>query len=149
MLEKKAAYELLKNNFEIIRGVKLNNTQAANVYEFSLDNKDYVLFHRHKNEKGSLMVHFFPEALDTFDSQAEGRIAVLGYTICYINPLTKKEEMVLLISTVDNIRQQLMNPYNSAVIRGEKTNNVIIKFDPYSWSIMEQEADFITARFCI
>ena len=95
------------------------------------------------------MVHFSPDALERFEIQAGDRVAVLGYTICYVNPNSKKEEMLLLAATLSNIRNQLNNPYNSAVIRGEKTNNIIIKFDSYSLSIMERENDLLTARFCI
>lgn len=149
MLEKSVAFDVLKHSLELIKGFQLKKTHSANVYEFCVEERKYVLFHRHKNEKGSLMVHFSPDALERFEIQAGDGAAVLGYTICYVNPNSKKEEMILLAATLSNIWNQLSNPYNSAVIRGEKTNNIIIKFDSYSLSIIERENDLLTARFCI
>lgn len=149
MLEKTVAFDVLKHNLELIKGFRLEETNSANMYEFYVEERKYVLFHRHKNEKGSLMAHFSPDAFDNFEMQAGDGVAVLGYSICYVNPNSKKEEMLLIVATVGNIRNQLDNPYNSAVIRGEKTNNIILKFDSYSLSIMERENDLLTARFCI
>lgn len=149
MIDKREAYSILEFSLERLCGVKVGVTQCANMYEFEKKEKKYVLFHRHKNETGSLMVHFSPNALEKFEQQAGERIAVIGYTIDFFNPSTECNELVMLVMTVENLRRQLKNPYNTSVLRGAKTNNIILKFDSYSLSILERENDFLTVRFCM
>ena len=80
----------LEIQFKII-GATIKPFDKANSFTFVLNGETYTLYHRCKNEKGSLLCHLEPKNLEKMiDNSAESTIPYLAFSVTYLNKDTEK-----------------------------------------------------------
>lgn len=150
MIDKKEAMMWIEGQL-LMLNINVMPCQYANMYTFTWKGKEYLLHHRHKKEKGSLLCHITEDSLTAMrHSGGEQQCPCMAYSMSYENLLTGRKELYVLIATIENIYEQLANPYNKAIIRGKTTGNIIFKYGTdLERNILDESCDILTARLVL
>lgn len=150
MINKDNVKKWLEIQLETI-GATIKASDKANSFNFVLNGETYTLYHRHKNEKGSLLCHLEPKDLEKMiEDSPEHTIPCLAFSVTYTNKDTEKKELFMFILTIDNIYYQVENKYNTSIKLGEKTGNYIFKYgSDIEKNILNDSCDILTARLVI
>ena len=149
MADKNVAKKIMEVQLQAL-GIELNNTSKANRYSFIWNGKEYILYHKNKNElrNYSLLSHLDPESLKKMRNDNErGATPCLAFTVSYKNTEIDKDEIFIFISTIENIYFQIENIYNKSIKIADKTGNVIFKYgNDIERNILSESCDILTSR---
>lgn len=147
-MDKKNVFKLIESQLNLLK-YPVFNTAKAGAYNFVANDKKHILYHRHKNEIGSLMWHITKDSLSALKTNCDDDvIPCLAFSVFFNDPVTQKDTLFIYASTIDKIYTELDNPYNSAIFYGEKTGNILFKYgSDFERHILKCCADIFTTTF--